>query len=214
MIKLKVDTSEVDQALKKYKKLLNPKEKKWMGSKLISHAVALNRKRVRSQVNLDGSRMKSRKAGKGKMFKNILKEKNKQGRKQIRREATESKASAELTNPLAAKHQKGVGDHVKASDFKKPSAAYYKEPCTREQAKVLKKQVGLKKSLKWIQATYTKGTAGVMIKRYRARHGLPKRTRWTNNRPARDILGWNKLIAQSVSNRAHTLFIKFMKRKR
>ena len=77
------------------------------------------------------------------------------------------------------------------------------KPCSKKQAQALKQALGFKKTLKWLQATFTVEQAGYLLRQDWVRKGQTFRKRWQVRIPARHLLGFARsdiaLLKQELS---------------
>lgn len=157
---------QFNELIGKFVVLVRGENKKRVWREMTRYALQLERKRIKAQVNLDGSRFAPRKKKDGSkgpgevaMFRKILREGAKN--KQVRRTWSDEGGQVETLNPIATRHQFGGTEQVKAwtrADFaaaKKKIAEGPKsqrlknerirrgddEPCSKDQARALKTEV-------------------------------------------------------------------------
>lgn len=157
-----------------------------------------SKKRVREQKDLTGQPYESRKKkSRRKMLAKLARE-----LKVVTNSSVEALIgfSRRSSAQIAAKHQHGFTETVRASDFQRTdNAKYYDNPATRKQAIALREAgftvarangKGSKPpTLKWVTENLTIGQAGFALKRLREWAGEASKTSWKTELPARSFLG-------------------------
>ena len=117
-----------------------------------------------------------------------------------------------IAGSIASQHHFGEKRTVTATAFKREmkkrrkGEEYFDKPATKEQAKVLVKQLGFRSkkrrySQHWIRNNLTIGMAGAIIKKMRDEQGLPKRSNssWIVETPARPFFGATTQVASAMA---------------
>jgi len=185
------------------KQISDPKKLTRFHRDIIRFVLALNRKRVRAQKNLDGSSYQTRKKAepgykqkRGKLLKKVLRP------NQITVVATALGASITANNPVARKHHYGIDEDLKPmtpSQIKKETGLSLKDPCSKPQALRLQGIFQKRMTLKSIIEKYSIGRASAIILRYEPR----KKQATKIATEAREILGFatgdDRLIVARLS---------------
>ncbi len=230
-------------------KTVVPKDKKvWIWRAMGRKALALNRARVKWQMNTDGSDFEKRADGSDKpMLKKTLRGKGKGGPAQVSVEAYADSGIVKSLNPvnidqhfgsvktvkamthreleLRQKDVKGYRDRYNQGKrkglFGKLFSAETDPPCSLEQARVLKNEVGFKKvsfdggktkvraTFANLQKAFTANTAGFIIREHRIKKGKRPKTSWSIKVPPRDVLGISKQDEKILMKYMATLIKKY-----
>jgi len=180
----------VPQLLARLRKVTDAHDLKLAFGAVGRELVKLEKKRIASQQQLDGSRFPERKSRKGRpeMIANILGRKGK--RRQVKMKVSHNGVVIEAFNPLAKAIHHGTPQYKRLKTPAQirqltPGIPSHKRACTDEQAKAIKHQIGLSKTIQGIKAMFNELQAEQMLIRHYQKHGGTKKI----NRPQLDVLG-------------------------
>ncbi len=196
-MQLDIELVGLEDLLRQMKDLLPDQEMKKILRKLANRAVTLNRQRIRKQENLDGSKFQKKADGSNdKMLENVFRQKK---RKQFKVSVNQGNDTAKVTmlNPVTKKIHFGESSTFKLRNpgaIKDASGGIASrrfkknDPCTAEQARLLRSQMGFAYSTSDLQKRFTRFHAeSVLIKHYQKYGGVK-----TIHQPNREVLGLNK----------------------
>ena len=149
----------VPQLLARLRKVTDAHDLKLAFGAVGRELVKLEKKRIASQQQLDGSRFPERKSRKGRpeMIANILGRKGK--RRQVKMKVSHNGVVIEAFNPLAKAIHHGTPQYKRLKTPAQirqltPGIPSHKRACTDEQAKAIKHQIGLSKTIQGIKAMF------------------------------------------------------------
>lgn len=227
-LELEASLDDFDVLLARMWAVVPAHKKIWIWRSMVRLTLKLNRQRVREQKNLDGSAYEKRSDGTARrMFPRILRA------SQLKVFVEGEGFIIEQPNKVAWRHHFG---HTRTEEAKTheelykqtleiKNTVYHKDrqrrkeageqdpapgkPCSKKQARALKRQLGFKKSLKWLQATFTTEQAGYLIRKDRVMKGQPPKSRWQVRLPARQLLGMSRSDVESLKTELSQLIEKY-----
>lgn len=186
-----VDLVGANKLFNKLDRLLPPAEVRKLLKKVVRRIVTKNKQRIKKQENLDGSKFEPRKSGNGMMLENVFRQAK---RKQYKVTATDRKATVEMLNPVTRRIHFGEDNILtlkSPSEIKSARGTFdLSGPCTDEQARLLRSQIGFPYPATYMKSRFTAFSAEMVLLRHYDKHGGKKRI----SQSTRDVLGINEKI--------------------
>ncbi len=240
--------------------IIPPEKKKWIWRAMAQKTLALNRARIKWQMNLDGSDFDRRSDGSEKaMLTKMLKGSPFGGKGRSQTKVRLSSDGMALIHPwqMAAEHHFGATRTQRAftheellrkqKELKEYNQSYENgarvgnapgfgassmakgyggqsqqdSPCTKEQARILKRDIGFKKlsfdggksrvaaTLGNLQKAFTMAEAGYVIRKHRIARGDRPKSSWTVTLPSRHILGLSENDERILMHYMSSLIAKY-----
>jgi hypothetical protein len=195
---------------------LSPQMRRRLLNQVAKRVRAMSGKRVREQKNLDGSAYAPRKGkGRKKMLSGLIKNKY-LNVLQATPDMTRLGWNNSLMGWIAAQHNDGQTERRTAAQARKANPTDYHDPCTDEQAKLLRRlgfkafidgrKKRVRASAAWIKEHINFGQAGLLIRVLKNERAGP--ASWEIKLPKRDFLGADpsdiarlvKLVLEQILN--------------
>lgn len=197
-----VELTGLNVVFRKLDRLLPPAELRKFLRKLARKAITLNKRRIKKQENLDGSKFDKRKSGSGMMLENVFRQSK---RKQYKTTIISDNrvAQVQMLNPVTRRIHYGIDNVITLRD-----PAVIKEarkglknlsgPCTDEQARLLKSQMGFKHPTNYLKSRFTAFAAERVLLKHYNKHGGKKELQQAE----RHVLGINEDIEAALFDTA------------